>query len=79
MANPNKGGSGADTKAVETEIDENKLIAERRAKLKNIREEGKAYTNSFRRDQFCQDVQDEYTDKTKPELEEMAVPVNCLL
>lgn len=75
MANPNKGGSGADTKAVETEIDENKLIAERRAKLKNIREEGKAYTNSFRRDQFCQDLQDEYKDKTKPELEEMAVPV----
>ncbi|MBV1921595.1 MAG: hypothetical protein KUG73_13030 [Pseudomonadales bacterium] len=75
MANQKKGGSGAETSAVETEVDENKLIAERRSKLSNIREKGKAYTNSFRRDQFCQDLQDEYKDKTKPELEEMAVPV----
>jgi len=60
MSKQNKGNNGSDANAAEIEVDENKLIAERRSKLKTIREKGKAYTNSFRRDQFCQDLQEEY-------------------
>ncbi|PCJ35810.1 MAG: lysine--tRNA ligase [Moraxellaceae bacterium] len=70
MANENKGNSPS-----EVEVDENKLIAERRSKLNSIKEKRNAYPNSFRRDQFCQDLQDKYKETTKPELEELAIPV----
>lgn len=55
--------------------DENKLIAERRGKLKQIREQRNPFPNGFRRDQYCQDLQEQYGDKEKPELEEMGVRV----
>ncbi|PIE41128.1 MAG: lysine--tRNA ligase [Gammaproteobacteria bacterium] len=55
--------------------DENKLIAERRGKLKQIREQRNAFPNSFRRDQYCQDLQDTYGDKEKPELEALGIKV----
>ena len=35
------------------EQDENKLIAERRAKLANKREKGNAFPNGFRREHYC--------------------------
>ncbi|MCG8672283.1 MAG: lysine--tRNA ligase [Pseudomonadales bacterium] len=53
--------------------DENKLIAERRGKLKQIREQRNAFPNGFRREDYCQDLQDQYGEKEKPELEEMGV------
>ncbi len=43
-------------------IDENHLIAERRAKLKALREQGIAYPNDFRRTDHAQDLQDAYAD-----------------
>lgn len=52
--------------------DENKLIAERRSKLSALREAGNAFPNTFRPDSKAQDLQNEYGDFEKPELEEMA-------
>jgi len=42
--------------------DENHLIAERRAKLAALREQGVAFPNDFRRIDFAGDLQDEYAD-----------------
>ncbi len=56
--------------------DENRLIAERREKLKGLREKGNAYPNSFRRDSYAQDLQDAYGSKSKPELEEAGIRVS---
>jgi lysyl-tRNA synthetase class 2 len=50
-------------------VDENKLIAERRAKLAKIRIERNAFPNSFRRDSFAEDLQQSLGDKDKAELE----------
>ncbi|MFK7815070.1 MAG: lysine--tRNA ligase [Gammaproteobacteria bacterium] len=51
--------------------DENKLIAERRKKLNLLRENNNAFPNSFRRDSYAQDLQDEFGDKTKEDLVEL--------
>ncbi|KPZ70096.1 MULTISPECIES: lysine--tRNA ligase [Shewanella] len=55
--------------------DENKLIAERRAKLDHIRENCPAngHPNNFDRKHKAADIQKEYGHYTKPELEEMGV------
>jgi len=50
--------------------DENKLIAERRAKLAALRDEGQAFPNSFRPDSKAQELQDAHGEKSKEELEE---------
>ncbi|WP_318465044.1 lysine--tRNA ligase [Photobacterium leiognathi] len=52
--------------------DENKLIAERRAKLDMIRENCKAngHPNDFRRDSLAADLEAKYGEMTKEELEE---------
>ncbi|MFD1216247.1 lysine--tRNA ligase [Microbulbifer celer] len=52
-----------------TPQDENKLIAERRAKLSAMREKGNAFPNSFRREHLAADLQQEFGEKTKEELE----------
>jgi len=57
------------------EQDENKLIAERRAKLARKREQGNAFPNGFRREHYCGDLQRAYGEKTKEELVELALPV----
>jgi lysyl-tRNA synthetase, class II len=44
-------------------IDENQLIAERRGKLKALREQGIAFPNDFRREHYAADLQTEYADK----------------
>ena len=44
-------------------IDENQLIAERRSKLKALREEGIAFPNDFKRADYAQDLHDEFADK----------------
>jgi Lysyl-tRNA synthetase (class II) len=46
----------------EPSVDENSLIAERRGKLKALREQGIAYPNDFRRDQLAGTLQAEYAD-----------------
>lgn len=50
--------------------DENKLIAERRAKLDALREQGVAFPNDFRRTAEAADLNARYGDKTKEALEE---------
>src|SRR4249919_3586223 len=44
-------------------VDENQLIAERRNKLRAIREQGVAFPNDFRRGDYAGDLQAEYADK----------------
>ena len=51
--------------------DENKLVAQRRAKLEILREQGIAYPNIFRRDSYAQDLQEEFGEKSKEELVEL--------
>ena len=53
--------------------EENKLIAERRSKLEHIRKDSKAngHPNDFRRDSLAGDLQKEFGEKTKEELEEL--------
>ncbi len=43
-------------------VDENHLIAERRAKLAALRGQGIAFPNDFRRADYAQDLQDAYAD-----------------
>jgi lysyl-tRNA synthetase class 2 len=56
-------------------VDENKLIAQRREKLKQLREAGNAFPNDFRRDSISGELHAEYDGKTKEELEEMNLRV----
>ena len=56
--------------------DENRLIAERRAKLDVLKANGGAYPNKFRRDSYAQDLFEEHGDKTKEELEQLALTVS---
>ncbi|WP_041523721.1 lysine--tRNA ligase [Gilvimarinus agarilyticus] len=51
--------------------DENKLIAERRAKLAAIRERGNPFPNKFRRTDTSADLQAEFGEKEKDELEQL--------
>jgi lysyl-tRNA synthetase, class II len=46
-------------------VDENKLIAERREKLKALREQGIAFPNDFKVDAFAGDLQTEFADKDR--------------
>ncbi len=55
----------------EQSVDENKLIAERRKKLKVLRDEGNAFPNNFRRNSYAQDLQDALGEKSKEELVEL--------
>ena len=49
--------------------DENKLIAERRGKLGDLRERGQAYPNDFRRTAYAGELQERYADADKAALE----------
>ena len=55
--------------------DENRLIAERRAKLNEWRESGEAFPNHFRRDSLAADLQKQYGELSKEELEEKNIQV----
>ncbi|MDT8387601.1 MAG: lysine--tRNA ligase [Thiogranum sp.] len=57
------------------EQDENKLIAQRRQKLAQLREEGAAYPNDFRRDAIAAELHAQYGDKDKSWFEENPVRV----
>jgi lysyl-tRNA synthetase class 2 len=54
-----------------TSNDENKLIAERRAKLTAKRELGNAFPNQWRRDATAAELQEKFVDAEKAELEEL--------
>jgi lysyl-tRNA synthetase class 2 len=53
----------------EPQIDENKLIAERRGKLDHLREKRNPFPNDFRRTALAGDLQSQYAEKGKEELE----------
>jgi lysyl-tRNA synthetase class 2 len=53
----------ANAEASANAADENRLIAERREKLKALRAQGIAYPNDFKVDSFAGDLQDEFADK----------------
>lgn len=57
-----------------TTVDTNELIAQRRAKLADMRTKGVAYPNDFRRDALAAVLHTKYENKTEPELE--AEPVH---
>jgi lysyl-tRNA synthetase class 2 len=45
------------------ELETNKLIAQRKEKLAELREQGRAYPNTFRRDALAVELHDQYDDK----------------
>jgi lysyl-tRNA synthetase class 2 len=53
--------------------EENKLVEERREKLKALRAQGIAFPNDFRRKDFSFDLHEKYKTKTKEELEPLKV------
>ncbi|MFW5825264.1 MAG: lysine--tRNA ligase, partial [Marinobacter sp.] len=58
-----------------THTEDNKLIAERRAKLAELREQGNPFPNDFRRDATAAELQAKYGDKSKEELEALGIRV----
>ena len=54
---------------------ENDLIAQRRQDLKELRKTGNAYTNQFKRDSLALDLQAQYKNKSKEELEGESIKV----
>lgn len=61
--------------APDDHADDNRLIAERRAKLGQWRETGKAFPNHFRRDSLAADLQAQYGELSKEELAEKGIQV----
>lgn len=55
--------------------DENKLIAQRRHRLHELREKGQAFPNDFRRSALAAKLKNEYGEKTKEELDVLAKEV----
>jgi lysyl-tRNA synthetase class 2 len=73
-------GKGQGSGPVDGPQDENKLIAERRAKLAALREQAtaektSAFPNDFRRSHYAGELQAAHAASTAEELEAMAVPV----
>lgn len=56
-------------------LDSNELIAQRRAKLADLREQGNAFPNDFRRDSLAANLHANYESKTEPELEAQPIHV----
>ncbi|MEW6514457.1 MAG: lysine--tRNA ligase [Pseudomonadota bacterium] len=57
------------------QVDENHIIAERRAKLQAWRDSGRAYPNDFRRENLAARLDELYGEKTKEELEATPIEV----
>jgi lysyl-tRNA synthetase class 2 len=56
-------------------LDENKLIAQRRAKLAELRGQGEAFPNDFRRNVVAGELHAEYSEKTAEELDQLRLRV----
>lgn len=61
---------------IEEHLDENTQIAQRREKLKNIREKGQAYPNDVKRDHLAAILHETYGEKNHDELEASPISVN---
>lgn len=59
----------------EQNLDENKLIAQRREKLKLLRKYNHAFPNHFRRDAVAGDIHRDYKNESKESLESLAIKV----
>jgi len=57
------------------ELEENQIIAERRDKLRSLREQGVAYPNDFRPTHQAAALQSEYAETDKDALEANPLPV----
>ncbi len=53
----------------EVQVSENELIALRQQKLADIRTQGQAFPNDFRREHYAQNLQTQFVDNSKEELE----------
>ena len=58
-----------------TPVDENKLIAERRAKLEKLRAAGSAFPNDFRRDALADELLTAYNERPPEWFDTHSVPV----
>src|SRR6187549_20872 len=74
MSEHNK-GQGRTPPAADVPVDENKLIAERRAKLAALRLQGGAFPNDFRRTHYAGELQQAHADASAEALEQQAIPV----
>jgi len=74
MSTEKTSGKNIDDTIVSAE-DENKLIAQRREKLKGLRKKGNAFPNDFRRENYAADLYREYKDKTREQLEQLQITV----
>lgn len=61
----------SETQNTQPEVDENKIIAERRAKLAALREIGHSYPNTFRRTDSSAALHASYNELSKEEMENM--------
>ncbi|WP_206951893.1 lysine--tRNA ligase [Trinickia acidisoli] len=61
--------------SLDTAVDENKIIAERREKLRALREAGIAYPNDFRPTHHAGELQSRYADTDKDALETTALEI----
>ena len=58
------------------QTDENKLITQRREKLQQLREDGNAFPNDFRRNTMAGELHAEYDEKSDEELEALGLRVS---
>jgi lysyl-tRNA synthetase class 2 len=56
-------------------VDENQIVAERRGKLKAMRESGNAFPNDFRRNRLADELHAAYGEKSNEELESAQIEV----
>ena len=64
-----------DSQTNDSAIDENQYVAQRREKLNQLRAQGLAYPNQFKRKDFAGQLQDSYGELTREDLEKKAVSV----
>jgi lysyl-tRNA synthetase, class II len=64
------------TTPIEPVVDENSIIAERRAKLAAIRSQGVAFPNNFRPEHKADDLRTLYGEKSREELEALEIKVS---
>ena len=60
---------------MDSEKDENRLIAERRRKLTDLRTEGEAFPNAFRRDFLADQLHASFAERSKESLDGEAIAV----
>ena len=67
--------SDAEQDREQSQQDENRYIAQRREKLAQLREQGQAYPNRFKRKDFAGDLHKNFGDLSREELEQQSIEV----